>query len=348
MAMRTRHVFITLIFGFLFPPTADAEERARPPKWTDEVQNTFFDDARTTLEGPRHNYADASTQTRPLQRAGSEDNSTFPWSHLISPTTLETEVKRCSTSLDAAVTTPSAFKSVGYKSARRDFSELAVLFAVIAQYDGDVRWKDVAAGTRDQFARAGFNAKVGTDATYREAVDRKQDLGALVRGERPTTPNATATFDDWTQIAARPQLMQRLETAHDERVTKWLTDAAAFRRNRENLRHEAEIVAVLAEVIHREAYEYWDDETFAEYAAELRNAATDTAKAAEADNFDQARDAAVRATGACTNCHAGYRGYMATHLRSQSRHEAGLGGIDSLQCRRERFAMWGAFQCDVA
>jgi hypothetical protein len=308
--MRARIVVIILIGGLRLDPVVAAAERARPPEWTSDVQDTFFDDARTTLDGPRPNYEKAATnsQASPLQRAGSDNNSTSPWSQLISPTTLETEVKRCSTSLDAAVTTPSAFKSVGYKSARRDFSELAVLFAVVAQYDGDVRWKDVAAGMRDQFAQAGFNVKVGTDATYREAVDRKQDLGALVRGERPTTPNATTTFEDWSQVSARPSLMQRLETAHDEQITKWLTDAATFRRNRESIRHEAEIVALLAEVIHREAYEYWDDETFAEYAAELRDAATDTAKAAEADNFDQARDAAARATGACTNCHAGYRG----------------------------------------
>ena len=72
--------------------------------------------------------------------------------------------------------------------------------------------------------------------------------------------------------------------------------------------HEAQIVAMLAEVIHRKEFEYWDDESFAEYAIELRNAATATATAADAGNFEQARDAVNRATGACTDCHAGYRG----------------------------------------
>ena len=306
--MRARIVVIILIGGLRLDPVVVAAERARPPEWTSDVQETFFDDARTTLEGPRPNYKHTSSQASPLQQAGSDNTSTSRWSHLISPSTLETEIKRLSTSLDAAVTTPSTFKSVGFKPPRRDFSELAVLLAVIAQYDGDVRWKDVAAAMRDQFARAGFNAKVGTDATYREAVDRKQELAALVRGERPSLPKAEATVDDWSQVSDRPPLMQRLETAHDERITKWLTDAAAFRRNRESIRHEAEIVALLAEVIHREAYEYWDDETFAEYATELRDAARDTAKAAEADDLNAARDAAARATGACTNCHSGYRG----------------------------------------
>ena len=45
-----------------------------------------------------------------------------------------------------------------------------MLFAVTAQYDGDARWKDIAAGLRDSFARAAANAKVGNDATYPRGV----------------------------------------------------------------------------------------------------------------------------------------------------------------------------------
>jgi len=287
---------------------AAAAERARPPEWPRDVLDAFFSDARTKLEGPRPDYDSPPPSGEAASATGASNAPPpFAWSNLIDADTLETEIKRLSQSLDQSVTTPSAFKSGGYKSARRDFSELAALFAVIAQYDAQARWKDIAAAMRDQFARAGFNARLGTDVTYREATDRKADLAALVRGERPPLPKAAAELTDWSQIAARSPLMQRINAAHEERLTRWLADPANFRRQRSDVRHEAQVLALLAEVIHREAFEFWDDETFVDYAIALRQAATDTAAAAASDNFAQARDAANRATAACTDCHAGYR-----------------------------------------
>ena len=287
---------------------AVAAERARPPEWSRDVLDAFFDDARANLDGPRPDYKSPTPPGEVASATGaSATTPPFAWSQLIDANTLETEIKRLSQSLDRNVTTPSAFKAGGYKAARRDFSELAVSFAVIGQYGGDVRWHDVGASMRDQFAQAGFNANVGTDASYREAVERKADLAALVRGERPPRPNSNDGFTDWSQLAARSPLMQRINAAHEERLTKWLADPASFRRQRSEVRHEAQVLALLSEAIHREAFEYWDDETFVDYATTLRQAATDIATAAASNNFDQARDAASRATGACTDCHAGYR-----------------------------------------
>ena len=293
------------------PAASIVAKEARPPKWSRDVLDTFFEDAREKLSGPRPDYEQSSEphnspEANSLQRAGNSQQSL--WYSLITPDTLETEVKRLSQSVASTVTTPSAFKGGGYKDARRDFSELAVLFAVTAQYDGDTRWKDTAAGLRTLFLRAGFNCKAGTDESYREALARKQDLADLVRGGRPQSPNTNAAVADWSKVAAREPLMQRLNIAHQERLTKWLADAATFGRNQGEVAHEAQIVALLADVIHRDSFEYWDDETFAGFAGDLRDAATDVSAAASANNFEQAREAIGRATNACANCHDGYRG----------------------------------------
>lgn len=288
-----------------------AAKEARPPKWSRDVLDAFFDDAREKLTGPRPDYgaraeSDNSASASSLQRAGGAP--AFAWSNLVTPNTLETEVKRLSQSLASTVTTPSQFKGGGYKDARRDFSELAVLFAVSDQYDGDARWKDAAAGLRDVFSQAASNSKIGTDQSYREATARKQDLAELVRGGRPQVPKAAAAITDWSRVSAREPLMQRMNIAHQERLTKWLADAASFRRNRSEIAHEAQIVALLADVIHREAFKYWDDETFSGYANDLRQSASDISAAAASDNYEQAREAIGRATNACANCHDGYRG----------------------------------------
>jgi hypothetical protein len=290
---------------------SDLPKRARPPKWSRDVVDEFFSDARKELSGTRPDYektaiADDSAQEK--SRPSSSDTEEFKWSWLIDADTLETEVKRLSDSIAEAVKTPSEFKGGGYKTARRDFSELAVMFAVAAQHDGHPRWHDVAAGWRDLVARAGSNCKVGTDSTYREALARHEDLADLVRGGRPQVSKADTSVAEWSKIADRPSLMQRLDLAHEERVTKWLGDATSFRRHRTDIRHEAQIMATLAETIGREGFDFWDEDEYSSYARQLSQAAADLDAAATSDDFSQARAAADRATKACARCHEDYRG----------------------------------------
>lgn len=291
-----------------------AAKEARPPEWPRDVVDAFFVDAREKLVGERPDYGaqlkpDRTASASGLQHASEAALSDRShWSNLISADALETEVKRLSQSLAGSVTSPSAFKGGGYKDARRELSELAVLFAVTAQYQGAARWQDTAAGMRDLLSRAAAHLKVGSDATYREAVARRDDLAELVRGARPQVPVADAVVDDWSQVSARPPLMQRLNIAHQERLTKWLADEPTFRRQRDEVAHEAQIVALLADVIRRNRFEFSDDETYVGYAGMLGDAASEISAAGKSGDFGRARDAAGRATNACADCHDGYRG----------------------------------------
>lgn len=287
-------------------------KRARPPKWSADVLDAFFTDARERLEGPRPDYGQAAAvavnnNAGSSQPAGGKTTGDS-WSKVIDAETIETEIKRQAQAVATDVTTPSAFKGGGYKACRRSFSLLATLFAVAADYDEDVRWQDVAAGLREQFARAGHNCKVGTDQTYQEAALRKQELADLVGGSRPQVPQAEPKVTNWVEVSDRPPLMQRLNTAHQDRLTKWLANEREFAAHAADVRHEAQIVAMLADVIGREAYEYWDDETYADFALELKQASTEIAAAAENGNYQQAQQAVGRTTKACADCHDGYRG----------------------------------------
>jgi hypothetical protein len=308
-------IALTCSAALLFAkPNGGPVKRARPPQqWPQEVQDVFFEDAHEKLVGPRPDYSRAAKlASRADDEAGvSPDSQTAAnaaaWSKLIDAETIETEIKRLAKTVASDVATPSQFKGGAYKQCRRNFSLLAVLFAVAAEYDGAVRWSDVAPALRDQFARAGYNCKVGTDQTYSEAQQRSQDLAELIRGGRPQL-TAAEQAADWAHVADRPPLMQRLEIAHQDRLTKWLANERQFTQHRDDVRHEAQLVATLADVIGRKGFEYWDDEEYAQYADELRQAATDIAAAAERENYEQAQQAVSRATGACTNCHEGYRG----------------------------------------
>jgi soluble cytochrome b562 len=287
-------------------------KRAKPPVWTSDVLDLFFEDVREHLVGERPKSAVATAAIAQGDVANPSPATKvspgeFKWSQLVDGDTLVDEVKRIATGLREPLANQAKFKAGGYKQCRADFSQLAVLFAVIAEHDGDVRWKESAPALRDAFSRAGLNCKTATEQTFSEATQRKADLDDLIRGEHAGAANA-AKLEKWSALAERPLLMKRMEQLSLEQVAPALGNAKEFAKRAKEVRQEAELLAVLADVIKREEYEYWDDEGFQELATELRAAATDITRAAAEGNYEAARTAAGRADQACSQCHKGWRG----------------------------------------
>ena len=133
--------------------------------------DTFFVDAREHLVGKRPDASRAPAAGTGNTAATSHHpiDGSFAWSQLVDSDTLETEIKRIALSLQANLKSPSLYQSGGFGQCRRDFSMLAVLFAVIHQFDEDVRWKRDAAALRDRFARSGFHCKVASEDAFAEA-----------------------------------------------------------------------------------------------------------------------------------------------------------------------------------
>ena len=151
-----------------------------------------------------------------------------------SPDTLADEVKEQRRALATAVASESAFKGGGYEEARNAYSAVALAFGLAAAHDGEVRWKKDAANARDLFARVGFNCKVGTTNSFKEAKERFADLETLLDGG---SPEKQAERDEdflWSQVAARPALMSRLETAEGAAAVA-IASKADFERDVEAL-----------------------------------------------------------------------------------------------------------------
>ncbi len=286
--------------------------RATPPSgpWGRAIEATFFDDAFTSLVGPRPDF---SRPAGPVPRPGPGGDGTAPagdgfrWSALVSEETLTDEIKDMKETLAAACATPSAFKGGGYDKARRGFSTLALAFSVIAAYDGGIRWQKDATTARDLFARAGFNCKVGTDQSFAEAKARLEDLDRLLQGSSPEgRPEREEDFV-WSQVAGRPALMGRLEDAQGA-LRPAAASAADFNRHLATALHAAEIVAVIGEVIQRRDYEYHDDDSYRAHCVEMRDAAGALRKACQDKDYEAARAAAGRIEKACNACHGDYRG----------------------------------------
>ncbi|HEX7448482.1 MAG TPA: cytochrome c [Pirellulales bacterium] len=290
---------------------------APPPKFDQETIETFFPDARaklgpgqpggaTAAAGNASSSPDAGgdTEADPAGGAGG-----FAWSKLIAGSAIEDEIKAQLSPVAEATKTPSEFKGGGNHKDRVYFTELAMLFGVIAQYDGDVRssWKRDALALRDLFKRAGVNCKVGTDNSFKEAKQRSEDLAQLVGGGKIELPKPDPDVK-WSDVANRPPLMTRMgKEGFDPRIKAWTADKGEFSKNRQALANEAQLVAVIAHLIQDESYEFADDEGYQRFAKELEKQAVEIVEAIKADSFERAQTAAGQLNKACSSCHADYR-----------------------------------------
>ena len=289
--------------------------RSRPPTdWDQATEAVFFADAFATLEGDRPDFAALQAgpgrAPAPGSMAGEPDarpGGGFRWSTFVSPDTLADEIKDMRGQVANAVASASDFKGGGYDDARVAFGTIALAFAVIAEHDGDVRWKSHAEQARDLFARVGSNCKVGTAQSFNEAKARVDDLAALLDGNGLDAAAEREEDFKWSQVAGRPALMARLERA-DEHAAAATASKDDFTKQAEKLLHEAELVAVIGEVIQRPDYEYHDDDTYRGHAAAMRDAAMQARDAALKGDYDAARTAVGALKKSCDTCHGDYRG----------------------------------------
>ena len=291
---------------------AKARLRATPPgpTWDKASQASFFDDAFLTLTGDRPDFGSVSAPTRAEATDSPPSESApaggFRWSSLVSPDTLVDEIKDTKGLVAAAVASPSDFKGGGYDKAREGFSSVALAFGVIAAHDGDVRWKKDAVTARDLFARVGFNCKVGTDQSFSESRARVADLETLLDGSPLKTQAEREEDFLWSQVAARPALMSRLEVA-DEFLGGAIASKSDFTKQVEKVLHEIEMVAVISEVIQQKDFEYHDDDGYRAYAAAMRDAAVKAREGATKGDYDGVRASVGAIKKSCDSCHADYR-----------------------------------------
>ncbi len=288
--------------------------RALPPAWPREVVETFFPDAREKLVGERPAFRAGNLANTGgagavpgQEEAESDAGDGFAWSKLIAAATLEDEIKAQKMAVDQTVDTPGGFKGGAYRDARIQFSTLAAMFHIAGQFDKDVRWKDEAPGLRDLFGRAGFNCKVGTDQSYNEAKLRKQDLGDLIRGDTVQSAEKGERDVTWDKVTNRPPLMSRMELAFQKRISPFLANESEFSAHAEEIYHEAQVLAALAEAIQHEGFEFWDDDDYLAFAKQMRDAAVGIVEGVKQNDYEKARKAAGDVSKACTECHESYR-----------------------------------------
>ena len=318
--MRKMVVFSLLILAFcvqslLVGDTPKRVKRAKPPTFdANEGSDIFFADVFTeALRGTR-SFAkpgrvpnlDGSKPDVPPDEPGPED--LYAWSAIISAASIESEIKRIKLNVDKDVTTPTKFASSGYKRTRKHFSMLAMLFAIAGEYDKDVRWKKDSPELRDAFAHAAGGSKVGSQQAYKQAKGMKQDLQDVVGGGSFTAAKKSERkVEDWSKVVDRAPLMQRIDISKEQTIGPYTGSESEFKGHKDELMHEANLVAAVAEVLMQESMEDGDEEEYAIHAKSMKKAALDIIQAAQMDNYDMARKAAGQIGQACSNCHADWK-----------------------------------------
>jgi hypothetical protein len=242
---------------------------------------------------------------------GGVDTGRIKWSALISEETLTNEIRSQLPRLAGVVGSPAVFKSGGNGGAREGFSVVALMFGVIAAYDQDVRWKKDSPVLRDLFARAGFICTAATNQSFSESKARVVDLESLLAGGSLFGIGADQDEDfRWSQVAALSQLVLRLEAAVNAISDAEVAVSKGNFRNRlkhlPKLLHEAEVVAVIGEVIQQPDFEYHDDDTYRGYASSMRDAAICARDAANKGDGDTVRAAVAELKKSCEALHVAY------------------------------------------
>lgn len=313
--IRFRHVAsvgLLIMFGASWL-LAD-EKRAPAPKFNDaQLDGIFFEDldaafrgnAKPSLSAIRSSAAATTVAATTSKAATNEPATNGVWTKLITPASIEDEIKRLKLEFDGLITTPGAFNSGGYIEARVDLTALAMMFAVVQEHDGEVRWKKQAPAARDLLARTAFNCKAGSTQVYNEAKQRKGDLQDLISGGGISARDVEEE-NDWGMIVDRSPLMEYAERLI-ESLEDHSRDTNTVKANLDEVRREAESLSVFGEVLTREGLDEADNEDYVKLSLHMVEASKGVSAALTRNDIDAVRKEVANIRQRCDTCHNEFR-----------------------------------------
>ena len=203
------------------------------------------------------------------------------------------------------LTTPVRFKTE-YNNVQQAMSLLSMSFAIVREYDAEIRWKDHAPAAHAALQQAAAKARSNSDQAFNYCNARKFDLEDLVRGGAFPETEKPESEIDWAEVIGRTETMIRLETA-DENLKLWTANKKTFEKQKAAIIAEAQWVAAIGAVIAKEGMDDADDEEYQAFCAAMTNAATATAQSAQNDDFDSASRFANLVSQSCNKCHEQWR-----------------------------------------
>jgi len=293
-----------------------AERRSPPPNFSnDPFRDAFFGSAEEAIRGKRPPLGQAVKPATPTPRnvaapppraESGAGAAASPFTALISPGSLEDEIKRVRLEFESVVTTPGAFKSGDYQKARWHLTTLAALFAVIAEHGGEVRWKKDAAAARDLLARSAANCKSGSVQVYNETKLRKGDLEDLISGGGLASRQAEPE-NDWSGIVDRVPMMIYAESLLEGPLKSGTRNAQAVKAEGDRVRQAAELMAMVGQILASEGMADADEDEYAKLCGEFIQASRSVSTALDQGDAAAVSRGVSAISQSCVKCHESYR-----------------------------------------
>ena len=312
---------ICFLVSVVFSSLSAQEETKSPPKKIRKVRRVAkptFDESKKGIYF-KDIFKDGVVGTRPdksqaaaiaskaavKSAEGVDAENSTGWSSLIAGTTIEDEIKSLNQALAKSVTTPVKFKT-SYNDVRQTMALLSMSFAIIREFDGEVRWQDHAPAAQAAMQKAATNARTNTDQTFNYCNARKFDLEDLVRGGSFAEIEKPSDELEWGDVIGRTETMKRLQTS-DDLLKEWTADEGTFAKQKSKIISEAQGVAAIAKVIAKEGMDDADVEDYLVFCQAMEKAAVDTVSATKNDDFEAASKSANLVSQSCNNCHEEWR-----------------------------------------
>lgn len=316
--LTTGPVLVGLLVAWVQDPVSrprKVDRSARPVFAPRDWQGVFFSDLfaeglsgeRPLLAAGSGNPADPALPLPgdPPAAAAAGDSNRVGWSSLIDRETLENEIKRLQIELESRITTPAKY-STGYRQAHHTFVLLSAWFAVVFEYDGDIRWKSSAGDVVATMMRASVNTRSAGADSFRFASQAKQSLTDMIRGESFAGQEKAVAAVDWSQAVERTELMIRLNDLADE-LAQATSGEKEFAAAKGTLAGTAGAVAAIGRMLARPGMVNADDSSYAALAGSMENAAMELKQSMTIPDLSAAQATVNRLRQSCDSCHADWR-----------------------------------------
>ena len=280
---------------------------ARPSFDADKSKDILFKDVYA--EGTVGERPDVSALSKSATKIATSENgggdSNQSWSKIIDASVIEDEVKTLQQEINLLVTTPVMFQTK-YNDVNERFEVLSMLFAIIRQYDADIRWDEYAPTAQYLFQQAAVASRNGAAKGFQYCKARKEDLQELVRGGSIIANDQVPEAVDWSVAANRSPIMVRLETAN-EALKRMTSNENEFKSSSEDVFRISNMVAAMAKVIVQDGMPEAEEETYLEFSQQMKSAALELKSAVKLNDFNAASSAANAVSQSCADCHSEWR-----------------------------------------